>query len=53
MNDRGTYGDDRRDQRDHGARPFFVVLGISAAIYALSPGAIHFYKHGRLPPDLR
>jgi hypothetical protein len=27
-----------------------VVVGIAGAIYALSPGARHLYKHGHLPP---
>jgi len=28
-----------------------IVTGIAVAIYALSPGAMHAYKHGHLPPE--
>ena len=29
----------------------FVILGvIGALLFGLSPGARHFYKHGKLPP---
>jgi len=27
-----------------------ALLGIGVGIYAASPGARHWYKHGRLPP---
>ena len=26
------------------------MLGLAVGVYALSPGARHFYKHGYLPP---
>ena len=29
----------------------FIILGVLAAlVFGLSPGARHFYKHGKLPP---
>jgi hypothetical protein len=52
MNERGQYVDhDARDtRRGSGWGGAVVLLGITAAIYALSPGARYWYKHGRLPP---
>lgn len=50
MNERGTYGDDAKPEDwKSGA----IVIGIAAAIYLLSPGARHWYKHGRLPTPAR
>lgn len=29
----------------------FVILGVlGALVFGLSPGARHFYRHGKLPP---
>jgi hypothetical protein len=47
-NDRGTY-EDRKESRGNGALSIVIVLGIAGAIYGFSPGARHWYKHGRLP----
>jgi hypothetical protein len=50
-NQRGEYGDapdgDRKESL--GAGGILLVAGIAVGVYALSPGARHFYKHGRLP----
>ncbi len=48
-NDRGSYG----DQSTHGGGGGIgigIMVGLVAVIYGLSPGARHFYRHGRLPP---
>jgi hypothetical protein len=51
MNDRGQYADrDRDGHRGSGWGGVAIAFMIMAGIYALSPGARHFYKHGRLPP---
>ena len=52
-NERGSYGnaavkDD--DKKDGGLLPVLVLAGVTIGVYALSPGARHFYKHGKLPP---
>jgi hypothetical protein len=45
-NERGTYG----DRKESGSvLSVAIVVGLAAAIYGLSPGARHWYKHGRLP----
>jgi len=49
-NERGSYGEANGGEgRRSGALPVLLMLGIAAGLYALSPGARHFYKHGRLP----
>ena len=45
-NERGSYGD-RRERSS--ALGIAIVLGATALIYGLSPGALHYYKHGFLP----
>jgi len=48
-NDRGTY-EEAAEKKGGGVLPAVViVLGLGAAIYGFSPGARHWYKHGRLP----
>ncbi len=53
-NERGQYGD-QRDQGDRcdghkgGAGGILILLGVTVGIYAISPGARHYYKHGYLP----
>lgn len=53
-NDRGQYGNpadtDRQEGKHLGSAGVLVLLGFTVGIYALSPGARHFYKHGHLPP---
>jgi hypothetical protein len=49
MNERGQYGD-RDEHPRRGPGGVVLVLGLAVTIYASSPGARHFYKHGRLPP---
>ena len=50
-NERGSYGDDAGDKgKKNGVLPILLMLGAAVGVYALSPGARHFYKHGRLPP---
>jgi hypothetical protein len=46
-NERGSYGADASKHGSFGA--VAVVLGLGAVIYGFSPGARHWYKHGRLP----
>jgi hypothetical protein len=57
VNDRGQYGDKTHAPdaggKGVGAGWILLVLGISVGIYALSPGARHWYKHGYLPPAER
>jgi hypothetical protein len=53
-NERGKYGADG-DRGNYAAKPggwkpVLIVCGIAVAIYALSPGARHYYKHRVLPP---
>ena len=45
-NARGSFGDRGKSSL---AGTLGVGVGIMAVIYALSPGARHWYKHGRLP----
>jgi hypothetical protein len=47
-NARGEYGDSPEGKKKGGGGSVVIVLGAAVAIYALSPGARHFYKHGRL-----
>jgi hypothetical protein len=47
-NARGEYGDSPEGKKTGGGG-VGIILGVAVAIYALSPGARHFYKHGRLP----
>lgn len=54
MNERGQYGaqaaqaqDDRGSGNNTGG--VLVAFGLGIGLYAFSPGARHFYKHGRLP----
>lgn len=46
MNERGHYG---KAAAGKGGGSVAIVIGIAAAIYALSPGARHYYKYGSLP----
>lgn len=47
-NERGSYGANiSKSGSTFGA--VAIVLGIGAVIYGFSPGARHWYKHGRLP----
>ncbi len=52
-NQRGQYGTPKDDNKKLGAGGIFLVLGIAVGIYALSPGARHWYKHGQLPHQRR
>jgi len=52
-NERGQYGDTPRSDGKGGAVGILVALGVAVGIYALSPGARHYYRHGRLPPYRR
>lgn len=36
-----------------GTGAILLILGIAVGVYAFSPGARHFYKHGQLPPQHR
>lgn len=52
--ERGKYGTDG-DRGNYAAKPggwkpVLIIAGIAVAIYALSPGARHYYKHRELPP---
>ena len=47
-NDRGSYGANA-GKSGGAALPIVLVLGCTALIYGISPGARHWYKHGRLP----
>jgi hypothetical protein len=47
MNDRGEYGD--AECKRGGAGGVAILAAITIAIYATSPGARHWYRHGRLP----
>jgi hypothetical protein len=56
VNQRGQYGPpaDTGDKKGGGGvGGILAVLGITVGIYALSPGARYFYKHGRLPAHRR
>lgn len=57
VNDRGQYGDPAgvtdAGRKDLGVGGVLLLLGVSVGIYALSPGARHWYKHGYLPPVRR
>ena len=46
-NERGQYGD---AENSKGVGGILIGFGIAVGIYALSPGARHYYRHGRLPP---
>jgi len=52
---RGQYADAKGDRKKSGgAGAILLLLGITVGMYALSPGARHFYKHdGYLPPARR
>jgi hypothetical protein len=55
-NERGQYGNAGGApgaKRDLGVGGIFLLLGITVGIYALSPGARYWYKHGYLPPVRR
>ena len=53
-NDRGQYGTaPAPDRKDLGVGGVVALLGVAVGIYALSPGARHWYKHGSLPPRQR
>lgn len=54
-NDRGQYGDGGRTAGTDGGGigGILIGLGIAVGIYAFSPGARHWYKHGHLPPVRR
>jgi hypothetical protein len=45
--ERGSYGEE--EDNGGGGLAILFLFGITVGIYALSPGARHFYKHGRLP----
>ena len=47
---RGHYGDCKKST---GVGGILLMLGLAVGVYALSPGARHFYKHGYLPPAKR
>lgn len=52
--ERGEYGAaSAPDKRSVGAGGILLLAGITAGIYALSPGARHFYRHGYPPPARR
>jgi hypothetical protein len=46
---RGQYTDAEGKKRG-GIGGVLLILGIAVGVYALSPGARHYYKHGHLPP---
>jgi hypothetical protein len=48
VNERGAYGAGAGRQ-GKGAGAAIVLVGMTVAIYALSPGARYWYKHGHLP----
>jgi hypothetical protein len=49
-NQRGQYGAPApKEHESPGAGWILALVGISVGIYALSPGARHFYRHGYLP----
>ncbi|HSX23082.1 MAG TPA: hypothetical protein VLE97_09935 [Gaiellaceae bacterium] len=53
-NERGAYGAAKApEQHSVGAGGILLLVGITAGIYALSPGARHFFRHGYLPPARR
>jgi hypothetical protein len=55
-NARGQYGNAGRAADSAGGSGIggiLIVLGITVGIYAFSPGARHWYKHGHLPPVRR
>ena len=53
-NQRGQYGAPAPAGEEKSAGKTGLGIAIMAAltvgVYALSPGARHYYKHGRLPP---
>jgi len=56
MSERGTYGKSlpspgagQVPKKRGGLVAIGAVIAIAVAIYAFSPGAIHYYKHGKLP----
>ena len=55
-NERGQYGattaTTAAERKGLGLGGVLALVGITAGIYALSPGARHYYKHGRLPPQI-
>jgi hypothetical protein len=49
-NERGSYGPSGSEEgKGNSGLAILLLAGVTAGIYALSPGARHFYKHGRLP----
>lgn len=38
-----------KPKKENGLISILIILGITIAVYATSPGARHYYKHGRLP----
>jgi len=50
-NERGSYGQSGPEEsKGNSGIAILLLLGATVGIYALSPGARHYYKHGRLPP---
>ena len=47
---RGQYADRKKST---GVGGILLMLGLAVGVYALSPGARHFYKYGYLPPVKR
>jgi hypothetical protein len=47
-NGRGSYGADA-SKSGSGLGAVGVLLALGVVIYGLSPGARHWYRHGRLP----
>lgn len=37
-------------KKGDGVLTFLILGGLTALVFGLSPGARHFYKHGKLPP---
>jgi hypothetical protein len=49
-NERGSYGEPTEpEEKRVGAGGIAILFGVTVMLYALSPGARHFYKHGYLP----
>lgn len=43
------FGPSEEAKKKGGLLSVAIVLGLTAAIFGLSPGARHFYRHGKLP----
>jgi hypothetical protein len=50
---RGQYGSPATDGKGRSTVGVVAILVVAVGIYAFSPGARHWYKHGRLPPYRR